>query len=84
MIAYLRYTNAELLVAMHNHAIKWLIEDICNTGADICEKSDRIADEVGRAQDSVHLTEHVLSIVEHDSALKFGHRQPHILDCQSI
>ena len=50
---YLCDTNPDIFVAMHDHSVERLIEDIRDSGADIGEETNRVSNEVCRTEDPV-------------------------------
>ena len=81
---YLCNAYAQLSVTVHYYSLVWLIENVCNTRADVGEQSNRVSEEVSRTQDSVQLPDHFLSIVINDPLLQDRHRQSHIFDRKKV
>lgn len=74
MIANLSDPDANFLVAMHDHAIEWLVEDVGDTRADIGEQSHGVANEIRRAKDAVQLSQDLLPVVIHDTFFQIWQR----------
>ena len=83
-MAYLRDTNADLLVAVHDCPIEWLVKDVGDAGTDVREESDRVTDEVSRTKDAIQLTENFLSVVMHDTFLKVWQSESHVFNSQCV
>lgn len=81
---YLRDTDTQLLVTMHDCAVEGFVEDVRDPGTDVSEETDRVPDEVGRAQDTVQLAQDFLAIVIRNTALELRQSEPHVLDSKGI